>query len=200
MRYLVRVANERNMQPSDVKSLASSSYELVRQYGADVGNLRVSSTAIELDLLLPSKDSLQMAIYVLEKLGPILTVRELDTPSPKADPDQAIREGLGYFNEERYWESHEALEYAWHRAVGSEKELLQGIILVAAALVHLQKNEHDIALSILARARDKLSPHHGEHFGVSVDSICATLSRIIAVKQPAFFRLEVRPYSNRAAA
>jgi len=194
MRFLVRFGNEKKFQPSDVKALASSAYKLVEKLGADVGNLRVSSTAIELDLLLPSKDGLESVTRALQKqLGPLLTVRELDTPTVQMGEDQAIREGLGFFNEERYWESHEALEYAWRRASGVEKEVLQGLILVAAGLVHLQKNQTEVALGVMARANDKLSAHHGERFGVNIDDLRETLSRMIAAKHPGFFRIEVKP-------
>lgn len=195
MRFLVRFGNEKGFQPSDVKALASSAYKLVEKLGADIGNLRVSGTAIELDLLLPSsKDGLESATRALQKqLGPLLSVRELDTPTVQMDEDQAIREGLGFFNEERYWESHEALEYAWRRASGAEKEVLQGLILVAAALVHLQKNQTEVALGVMARANDKLSAHRGERFGVNIDDLRETLSRMIAAKHPRFFRIEVKP-------
>jgi hypothetical protein len=200
MRFLVRLANKKEFQPSDAKALSSSFYELVRGYGADVGNLRVSSTAIELDLLLESKNSLESATRALrENLGEILTMRELDAPAPQIEVDKAIREGLVFFNEERYWESHEALEHAWRRAAGPEKEVLQGIILVAAALVHLQKNDKTVTLGVLVRANDKLSPYHGEHFGVNIDVIRETVSRMIADKRPDFFRIDVGPYSRAAA-
>ena len=193
MRFLVRLANRGKSEPSDAKALTASAYELVRGYGADVGNLRVSRAAIELDLLLPSNDALPSATRALgEGLGALLTVRELDTPAPQMDVARAIREGVGLFNEERYWESHEALEYAWRRAEGSEKEVLQGIILVAAALVHLQKNETVVTLSVMVRANEKLSRYHGERFGVSIDKLRETLSRMVADKRPGFFKLELR--------
>lgn len=200
MRFLVRLANPRKFEPGDARALASSAYESVRDYGADVGNLRVSRTAIELDLLLPSRDRLPLATDALEKrFGSILTVRELDTPPPQMQVDQAIREGVDFFDEERYWESHEALEYAWRRAEGSEKEVLQGIILVAAALVHLQKDEGGVALGVIARASEKLSPYHGERFGVNIDNLRENLSRMIADKRPGFFKIAARPYSSSAA-
>jgi hypothetical protein len=201
MRFLVRLVNRGKSEPRDVKALASSAYEVVRGYDADVGNLRVSRTAIELDLLLPSIDALPLVTHALEeRLGPLLTVRKLDTPAPQMDVDQAIREGLGFFNEERYWESHEALEYAWRRAEGVEKEVLQGIILVAAALVHLQKNEVGVALGVMARASDKLLLYHGERFGISIDRVRETLLRMIDDKRPGFFKIEARFYSSPAAA
>ena len=201
MRFLVRVANEGKFQPHDSEVLASRSYAFVRGFGADVGNVRVSSTAIELDLLLASRDNLESATHALEEnLGQLLTVRELDSPGPQTNVDQAIHDGIEFFNEERYWESHEALEYAWRRADGAEKEVLQGIILVAAALVHLQKNEESVAVGVMARAEDKLSAYHGERFGISVDCLRETLSRMVEAGRPQFFKIEARPYSNRAAA
>jgi hypothetical protein len=201
MRFLVRLANLGKSEPSDAKALASSAHELVREYGADVGNLRVSRTAIELDLLLSSRDGLSSATHALEeRLGPLLTMRELDTAPPPMDVDYAIREGVALFNEERYWESHEALEYGWRRVEGPEKEVLQGIILVAAALVHLQKNELGVALGVMTRASDKLSPYHGERFGIGIDNLRETVSRMVVDGRPDFFKIEARPYSSRAAA
>jgi uncharacterized protein len=201
MRFLIRVANRGNYRASDAKTLASTSYNLVREYGADVGNLRVSGPAIELDLLIGSTDNLRHATDALEeKLGPLLSVRELDTPPPQMDTDQAIHEGVQFFNEERYWESHEAFEYAWRRAEGPDKEMLQGIILAAAALVHLQKNERAVALGVMARANEKLAAHHGEHFGISIDNLREVLSRMVAAGHPDFFTLQPEDYSRRDAA
>jgi hypothetical protein len=201
MRFLVRVANQRKFKPSDVQALASSSFQAVQGYGADVGNLRVSSSAVELDLLLESRDTLDTATRALrDKLGPLLTIRELDTQIRPVDAEGAIREGVQLFNEERYWESHEALEYAWREAGGREKEALQGIILVAAALVHLQKNERRVALGVMGRAQDKLRRHHGELFGIDLDSIRENISRMIEAGEPDFFRIQSKPHRSGAAA
>jgi hypothetical protein len=201
MRFLCRLENQRKFKPGDARALASTSYEAVRKYGADVGNLRVGSKAVELDLLLASRDSLQASTDALEeKLGPLLTVRELDMKTPEMDVDRAIREGVELFNEERYWESHEALESAWRQTLGSEKEVLQGMILVAAALVHLQKGEGEVALSVMGRAEDKLRRHRGERLGVDLDDLIENLSRMIAARKPGFFKVRARRYSSRAAA
>ena len=51
---------------------------------------------------------------------------------------------------------HEVLEGLWKISTGGEKDLLNGIILVAAAMVHFQKNEIGIGISILKRAMVKL--------------------------------------------
>lgn len=142
MRFLVRLANRGGASPADRKQLTKTAYETAHNFGADVGNLRVSSSAIEFDLLLDSDDKLQDSLQALEgQIGLLLTIRKLDVESPSIEKTKAIGSGLELFNEERYWESHEALESAWRRVTGDEKEILQGLILLAAALVHWQKNE-----------------------------------------------------------
>jgi len=190
MRFLVRLSNGRKFTPKDARELTLRSYEAVKEFGGDVGNLRVSSSAIELDLLLESKANLQRAIQSLVKnLGPLLTLRELDIPAPQMETAEAIREGIQLFNEERFWESHEALESAWRRASGSDKEILQGIILLAAALVHLQKNEIAVTLSVMGRAQSKLASHHSEHFGINIDNVRDNVSRMISADHPDFLKI-----------
>lgn len=160
-------------------------------FGGDIGNLRVSSSAVELDLLLDSKANRGRAIEALEdSIGPSLTIRQLDVESPPVENSEAIKLGLELFNEERYWESHEALELAWLRATGPEKEILQGIILLAVALVHLQKNEQDITLSVMKRAYSKLAEYDGEHFGVDISALKQKISSMLSSRRPAFFKVE----------
>lgn len=157
MRFLVRLANDGRFSPVEKRQLSRTAYDAVRDLGADIGNLRVSSKAVELDLLLNSETPLNDSLKALErKLGQVLTVRKLDVASVPIEKPEAIKMGLELFNEERYWESHEALESAWRVAAGDEKEILQGLILVAAAFVHSQKNEKEIAISVLKQASTSL--------------------------------------------
>lgn len=173
--------------------MTSQAYEAVRALGGDVGNLRVSKSAVELDLLLDSKTNLDKAVQLLEEtLGLSLTIRQLDFETLRIGSPEAVRAGLDLFNEERYWESHEALEVAWRKAFGDEKEVLQGIILLAAALVHLQKNEPDIALSVMKRAYAKLAEHHGEYFGIDTGPLNEKVSRMLSTAHPVFFKIDTK--------
>jgi len=49
-------------------------------------------------------------------------------------PPRVHREARRLWREGRYWEVHEVLEPAWLAAKGPERELLQGVIQLAAAL------------------------------------------------------------------
>jgi predicted metal-dependent hydrolase len=84
-------------------------------------------------------------------------VKLLDTPLKIVDKEEALAEGVQLFNDERFWECHEVLEQAWHVSKGVERDAIQSIILTAAAFVHYQKGEEEICLSILRRARAKMT-------------------------------------------
>jgi hypothetical protein len=191
MRFLVRLENKQ-YSPADKRRLTMVAYNAVKGLGADIGNLRVSKSAIELDLLLESEANLKGAVVLLEKnIGPVVTLRKLDVEGQQIGEREAVRLGLELFNGERYWESHEALEVAWRKASGPEKEILQGIILLAAALVHLQKDEPGIALSVMRRAQEILERHAGNYDGVNLDTIKSQVSAMLAASQPKFFKIDL---------
>lgn len=191
MRFLVRIENKQ-YSPADRKRLTMITYNTIKELGADVGNIRISKSAIELDLLLESETSLKEALALLEKeIGSVVTLRKLDVEGPQIEEREAVRLGFELFNQERYWESHEALQVAWRKAAGAEKEILQGIILSAAALVHLQKDEPDIALSVLGRAQAKLEPHAGHYHGVDLDVVKTRVNAMLAASKPDFFKIDV---------
>ncbi len=191
MRFLVRLGNEKKYTPADTKPLTSLAYEAARPFGGDIGNLRVSSSAVELDLLLDSKTNLNNAVQALEGgIGKLLTSKQLDLPTRSLESSQAVNLGLTLFDEERYWESHEALEAAWRQSAGPEKDILQGIILLAVALVHLQKNELEIALSVMKRAHAKLASYQGEHFSVDISKIKGKVEQMLTANRPEFFKIK----------
>lgn len=112
----------------------------------------------------------------------IITLRILDTPPNQLVEEEALNEGVDLFNEERYWESHETLEQIWHSSKGPKREALQGLILTAAALVHFQRDEQRICLSVLRRARTKLNAIASID-NLDLDSLRKDIDQALASKQ-----------------
>lgn len=190
MRFLLRLENLGKYSPKDRKALAAAAFEAVRSLQVNIGDLRVSSRAVELDLLLANEDNLQNAVSALEsEIGRLLTKRRLDVNEPLLEKSDAVRLGLDLFNEERYWESHEALESAWRLVTGEEKEILHGLILLDASLVHLQKDEPHVSLSIMNRALAIFSVMHGRYLGVDLDEVYSTINRMVEESAPRFFKI-----------
>jgi hypothetical protein len=148
-----------------------------RSLGQDctIRDCRVSTKYVEFDVSI-DKSKMDGLVEKLKPIAPLDHARlVVEEHIPKED---AIRQGIFYFNDERFWEAHEVLEGVWKKCYEGEKDLVQGIILVAAALVHFQKDENSICLSVLGRAQDKLSKSTGLYHEINVDAIRKKLDAI----------------------
>tara|TARA_B100000378_G_scaffold94529_1_gene74665 strand:- start:38 stop:586 length:549 start_codon:yes stop_codon:yes gene_type:complete len=173
-----------NYSPKDAEIILSNSRDLSYGMNLTIRDCRVSSKFIELDVSVP-ENNLEL---LLEKLLPVGKVdHSRHIIEEQIEKNQSIKDGIFYFNNERFWESHEALEGAWKQCAGYEKELIQGIILVAASFVHYQKYENEICLSVLNRALKKLHDKSGEYHDVNIDSIKQKIVEMLDKKEISTF-------------
>jgi len=165
MRFLVRFAA--SDLPRD--KFLSSVRALARSAGVEPRNPKWTSYgALELDVFCPTKADFELFQSASSPLYELEFFRDLSgAPSYKSE-EEIFAEAREYFNLERYWECHEALEGVWRLKSGAEKRYLQGIILVCAAFVHHQKGEDKVALSILHRAVKQLEFPFNQYHGFDV--------------------------------
>ncbi len=191
VRYLARIFNEPGYKPSDAKSISQKIRAVLGSTEA-IGNLRVSSRAIEFDLFAKDPHEIESRTTTLEKqIGKILTLKHLDqTVIQPRQKMQVLKEGVQLFNEERFWESHEVLEQIWHPAQGVERDIIQGLILTAAALVHAQKDRNETALKMLQKAKDKLGTTDN-YEGISLDQVRLRITHLLKTGQPESFKIEL---------
>ena len=156
-RYLLRIANKVGYSPRDVQQVSASIRKILGSRES-ASHFRIGTETVEFNIFADNEKELEERKRLLtESSFKIVSVRLLDTPPKAVDKEGALEEGIQLFNEERFWESHEALEQAWHIAKGVERDAIQSIILTAAAFVHYQKGEEEICLSIMKRARAKMA-------------------------------------------
>ena len=154
--------------PKDAKTIRSNSRDLTYGMSVIIRDCRISSKFVELDVSV-HKNNLELLLEKLVSIGQIDNFRHII--EEEIEKNQLIKDGIFYFNNERFWECHEAFEGAWKQCTGDEKELIQGLILVAAALVHYQKDEDTICLSVLGRALKKLDDKSGQYYQINVDRV-----------------------------
>ena len=70
--------------------------------------------------------------------------------------DPAIAEGVHLFNNQKFFEAHEALETVWLSASGDDKRFLHGLIQVAAAFHHHSRQNSAGCRSLLEKGWKKL--------------------------------------------
>jgi len=156
-RYLLRIANKDGYSPSDVERVASTIRKILGSRES-ASHFRVATDALEFNMFARDEEELDdRQRRLTQSLFKIVSVKLLDMPPKVIDKEEALAEGVHLFNEERFWECHEVLEQAWNVSKGVERDAIQSIILTAAAFVHYQKGEEEICLSILKRARAKMS-------------------------------------------
>ena len=97
------------------------------------------------------------------------------TSIPIADP--RLEEGCRLFNAGKFFESHEAWESLWHEVADPERELLQGMIQLAAACHHFQRKNPAGAAYLYLRGRAKVTPWLPCHAGLALGDWLAELDR-----------------------
>lgn len=166
----------RSYTPKDATALLYRARELA---GPEiiVRDARVSKKYIEFDTSIPDGMDAGELTAKLEKISPLASYEHVI--EHHVGKDEAIEHAVKLFNDEKYWGAHEALEGVWKGADGAEKSILNGIILVAAAFVHDEKDEQEICLSILQRARKKLDGTGDMYHGIDIDRVADLISKII---------------------
>ncbi len=166
-RFMLHIKNDK-YKPSDSRDLVHKARELCSNMDASVRVARVASSFVEFDVEV-KKDELDLLTEKLRPIGQLVNARHIF--EEKIDKEKGIRDGIFYFNNERFWECHEAFEGVWKECYGREKELVQGIILLAVAFAHCQKNDNLIGIGMLERALEKLGNSPSIYHDIDVDMI-----------------------------
>jgi len=161
----------------------------------DIRDLRISSYFIELDvgsdeLIHPEANNTEH-LQPLTKFGRFLKIEQISDHQNNVVIDRLISEAVFLFNMERFWKSHEVLEQIWKVSSGLTKSILNGIILVDAAFVHLQKGELEIYFSILDRSRDKFVNAQESFYNVDIKDLVKQIHVISYTKKETYFKLMV---------
>lgn len=166
-RYLLHFKNSK-YGPEDSRRIVYWARDLASDLDVSVRLARVASKFVEFDVAARAED-LDPLLEALSPIGEIDNIRHVE--EEEIGKEQGVRDGISYFNSERYWECHEALEGVWKQCSGREKEMVQGIILVAVAFAHAQENDTSIGVGMLKRALEKLGTSPSAYHAIDVDRI-----------------------------
>ncbi|HKR73334.1 MAG TPA: DUF309 domain-containing protein [Candidatus Nitrosocosmicus sp.] len=196
-RYLVYLSNKQTQKqkPNDSKDILQKLRLMLEIYSnnEEIRDIRVSSYFLELDIgtdqntifLHNNEDFLSS----IRSIGECLFIEDITEERKNRSTEETISSAIFLFNMERFWKSHEVLENAWKDAFGSTKRLLNGIILVDAAYVHLQKGELDIYFSILRRSLDKFREPPEVLFNINMKFLVKSIENILSEKKASYFKI-----------
>ena len=166
-RYMLHFKNTK-YGPEHSREIIYKARDLTSDLDASVRVARISKKIVEIDVGV-EKEDLDILVEKLSPIGPIDNIRHVF--EEEIEKEQGITDGIFYFNNERFWESHESFEGVWKQCFGREKEILQGIILFAVAFAHAQEDELSIGIGMLQRVLEKLGTSPSMYHSIDIDRI-----------------------------
>ena len=139
-----------------------------------------------------------MAEQLTAEDHPIDTSRD-DSPRGRTPPidaaqaDEIFRRGISLFNGVRYWHAHEAWEELWRAAPDEERDFYQGLILLAAGLLHLQRRNARGARNKLREGVAKLHAYQPTHRGIFVNELVGKAERTLEDLESGFLPYLIPP-------
>src|SRR5262245_20545081 len=99
---------------------------------------------------------------------------------PVTEMRDVLEDGIHLFNDERYFEAHEAFEDLWRVATGDLKLFYQGVVQACAGLVKHQRGEDGPAVTLLHKGLAKIeSAGPSCRSGIDTAALAADLRRTL---------------------
>lgn len=89
-----------------------------------------------------------------------------------------LLDGIQQFNEGYFFEAHEVWEGLWLQCPWPTRRFLQGLIQVAAALVHFVRHEYPGTVRLLEHAQEKLADFTPRYMGIDVAALVAEVEDV----------------------
>ncbi len=103
------------------------------------------------------------------------------TPLDKQDDlfinDSRFEIGMKLFNSCQWYKSHDVFEEIWHETDDPERQLLQGILQVAVAQVHLENSNTNGATILYGEALGRLKRFQHSNFGLDIEGLSKCVLR-----------------------
>ena len=97
--------------------------------------------------------------------------------------DSRFETGMNLFNSCQWYKSHDVFEEIWHETGGSERQLLQGILQVAVAQVHLENSNINGATILYGEALGRLKRFQSTNLGLDIAGLCKCISKRLELLQ-----------------
>ena len=91
--------------------------------------------------------------------------------------DSRFEIGMKLFNSCQWYKSHDVFEEIWHETGGNERQLIQGILQVAVAQVHLENGNFNGATILYGEALGRLKKFHLANYGLDIEGLSNCVSR-----------------------
>ncbi len=86
---------------------------------------------------------------------------------------------LNLFNNQKWYEAHDAFEDIWNTLDGDERQIIQGILQVSVSQFHLSKGNLNGATILLGEGLGRIKNRTNIDFGIDLESFCICLEELL---------------------
>ena len=92
---------------------------------------------------------------------------------------KSFYDALQLFNDQKWYEAHDAFEDIWNTLDGDERQVIQGILQVSVSQFHLSKGNLNGATILLGEGLGRIKTRTSINLGVDLDSFCKCLDQLL---------------------
>ena len=86
---------------------------------------------------------------------------------------------LNLFNNQQWYEAHDAFEEIWNYVDGDERQVIQGILQVSVSQFHLSKGNLNGATILLGEGLGRIKTRTKINLGIDLESFCRSLEDLL---------------------
>jgi len=92
---------------------------------------------------------------------------------------ESLQEAIDLFNNQKWYEAHDAFEDIWNDLVGDERQIVQGILQVSVSQFHLNKGNLNGAKILLGEGLGRIKYRASEDLEIDLISLCSSLESLL---------------------
>ena len=91
----------------------------------------------------------------------------------------SLEEAIDLFNNQKWYEAHDAFEDIWNDLVGDERQIVQGILQVSVSQFHLNKGNLNGAMILLGEGLGRIKNKVSEDLEIDLILFCSSLESLL---------------------
>ena len=88
-------------------------------------------------------------------------------------------DALNLFNNQKWYEAHDAFEDIWNTVDGDERQIIQGILQVSVSQFHLNRGNINGATILLGEGLGRIKNRINIDLGIELESFCKCLEELL---------------------
>ena len=92
---------------------------------------------------------------------------------------KSLHEAIDLFNNQKWYEAHDAFEDIWNDLVGDERQIVQGILQVSVSQFHLNKGNLNGAMILLGEGLGRIRNKVSDDLEIDLVLLCSSLESLL---------------------